>query len=219
MNCSHAGIRKAIPYLVLIPNVVIILCLACRHQNDEQNKFATQITDKSSFYSEVIFPHLTPLGLQSLQNGADSLELRIWHFFSFSDSADVYLLRKYPDSEWFAERIRFPIKARNMSPGCRKQITNSGGVLWQKLISLGITSFDGMSAQELGKYADGELAIIELATKSYYKRCSTACSLAYKSERDATQTSMANAFIETMFDGLKFPEEVVFDSKSIFPKK
>ena len=166
-----------------------------------------QVFGGTDFYDTYFRQRQESLGLSDLQNGFDSLQLRVWWHFSFSDSADVFVIKKEPTEKWSASRMRFPIYSESESFGSRTLTSNNGEEIWGKLNRLGIVEYNGMDSVTLGSYTDGEIAVIEIATKSSYQFCSSQSSLAYTSENDALEIKTATAFLKCLFSGMEFPEE------------
>lgn len=118
------------------------------------------------------------MGLNSIENGFDSIELRLWYGYSIDDSSQLVVLKKGKNQKWISELCNFKYKydERNniltsIGKVCFDRTPKSG---WdhftRKLFDLEIT--DLPDAGKLPGYidaTDGGSIIIEVATSKLYR--------------------------------------------------
>jgi hypothetical protein len=117
------------------------------------------------------------MGLRSIENGFDSIQVRIWYGYGRTDSSQLVVLTK-TQAGWKSIFYNFKyyiddIKRKIDSIGIQKEFrTPKSG--WQSfssnLFGLSITTLpDNTSLRYYPDYADGSDIIIEVATKTYYR--------------------------------------------------
>lgn len=165
---------------------------------------------ETGFFNKYFRPKQESLGLSDLRNGFDSLQLRVWWHFSFSDSADVFVIKKESNGDWLSERMRFPIDVDSNRFEFRIQTSNNGKEIWENLDKLDINKYNGMDSVTMGRYCDGEIAVIEIATKSRYRFCSSQSSLAYTTGKEPNEVVKMTEYLKPLFTDIEFPEETAW---------
>ena len=201
---------KAKSSLLLL--IIGLVAIGCDGLPDRAARTRVDLKEfgEMGFYYKFFRSKQAQLGLSDLRNGFDSLQLRVWWQFSFSDSADVFVIKKEPFEKWSSSRMRFPIEIDSTCFGYRKLTSTNGKEIWQKLDELGINEFNGMDSVAMGRYCDGEIAVIEIATKSSYRFCSSESSLTYTSGKEAEEVKEVTEYLECLFSGMELPEETAW---------
>ncbi len=138
------------------------------------------------------------LGLEDLRFSQDSFQLRVW-YSGWSDSADVFVVKQSNNGAWSSARIRFPLKSDTSGIQFRKCSSENGQQIWESLHQAGIKEFQGMDSTTLGRYADGEIAIFQIATLSSYQTCISQVGFGWHSENDAPAVKEATRFVSLLF--------------------
>ena len=117
------------------------------------------------------------LGLKSLENGFDSLQIRLWYGYAFKDSSQLVVLRN-SNGKWTSELFTL-VYHLNENGDALKSISKeiitrdpkSGwGNFIDKVLKLQITTLPDMNKiKDYPDFADGDDIIIEAAAKKYYR--------------------------------------------------
>jgi hypothetical protein len=184
---------KAIYFLLTLE----LISICCNRPPDKTSeaKMEQQLFGDTRFFNQYFRSKQASLELSDLQNGFDSLQLRVWFYSTFSDSADVFVIKKEPHQNWSACKIRFPIEADSAHFGYEKVNNPRGEEIWSKLNQSGINAFKGQDIEAMKRYCDGEIAVFEMATKSSYRLCSSHSSMAYFSGREPEEEKQATAYV------------------------
>lgn len=137
------------------------------------------------------------LGLEDVRFSQDSFQLRVW--YSLADSADVFVVKQANNGAWSSARIRFPLKSDSVRMHYRKCTSENGQQIWESLRQAGIKEFHGMDTITLGRYGDGEIAIIQIATPSSYQTYISQVGFGWHSENDAPEVKEATRFVTLLF--------------------
>lgn len=183
--------------MLILGAIMLAGCLSHPIETHEK-KFDSQNFGDANFFNTMFRPKQERLGLEDLRNGFDSLQLRIWWHHSFCDSGDVYVIKKKPGEDWASFRLRFPVDPEIMNFTADQLISDRGAEIWENLSQLGIREFKGMDSLTLGRYADGEMVIIEIATKTGYRQCCSQSSFAYSYKDEADEVKRATNFLAYM---------------------
>lgn len=139
------------------------------------------------------------LGLDDVRFSQDSFQMRVWYQACFSDSADVFVIKQKNNGAWSSTRIRFPVNSDTSGMHFRKCTSEKGQQIWESLRQAGVKEFQGMDTITLSRYADGEIAIIQIATPSSYQTYLSQVGSAWHSESDAPEVKEATRYI-TLLD-------------------
>jgi hypothetical protein len=119
----------------------------------------------------------TKMSLITLENGFDSIQIRIWYSYSFKDSSQLFIL-KYTNNSWNAELINF---IYNLDPSGKtiESINKSSKVGvpksgWKsfinKALKLGIIDLpDKTKIINYPEVVHGDDVIVEISTKTIYR--------------------------------------------------
>lgn len=170
--------------IVIFP-FILSLCSACNGQYRAETRIVDSISrdiplDKQGFpIKSYLFKNkiVNQVNLELLENGFDSLQIRIWHSSPYIDS--VYLLVvKNINGEWFASISNYKIifdKNRNIIDtiiGRSTKVTPKSG--WQffldRIFKLKITELPDINAviESLAIMDDGGVAV-EVSTRLRYR--------------------------------------------------
>lgn len=117
------------------------------------------------------------IGLESLENGFDSIQIRIWHGYAFNDTSQLIVFKKN-QGNWFGEFFTLIYKYNekgdsilSINKSVVKREPKSGWeVLMKKMLSLDILTLPDY--KEIPNYlqvADGDAVIFEIATQKVYR--------------------------------------------------
>jgi len=138
------------------------------------------------------------LGLEDLRFSQDSFQLRVW-YSGWSDSADVFVVKQSNNGAWSSARIRFPLKSDTIGMHYRTCTSENGQQIWESLRQAGIKEFQGMDSTTLGRYADGEIAIFQIATLSSYQTYISQVGFGWHTENDAQAVKDATRYVTLLF--------------------
>ncbi len=117
------------------------------------------------------------LGIATLENGFDSLQIRIWYGYAFNDSSQLIILKNVT-GKWSGELfslIYMMNQEGDSIESINKVIVNgepkSGWkYLIEKIINLNILTLpDYHTLSDYNQTADGDAVIIEVSTKNVYR--------------------------------------------------
>lgn len=192
--------------VLIAPLFLSLFFATCRTKQDvHYEKLNLEIFDTLAFsYFE---PFIDKKKLDKINTGYDSLQLRIWYLFSFSDSIDLFTIKNDREGEWTASWERFFSNFEGENIPRIIQI-NDGQIIWKKLKSRGLLNFPGMTTEKLGRYCDGEIVVIEIASHNYYRRVCSQASMAYHSKNDASEVKKANELLEAFWEQLELENKI-----------
>ncbi|HLK28670.1 MAG TPA: hypothetical protein VKT28_08815 [Puia sp.] len=117
------------------------------------------------------------LGLKTLENGFDSLQIRIWYSYAFSDSFQLVIIKR-TENEWMCNllsgKYNFETES-NQIKSIEKTIHSKTPISgWNnfvvKLIKLNITTLpDENRISNYPEFADGDNIVVEISTKNNYR--------------------------------------------------
>lgn len=117
------------------------------------------------------------LGLKSLENGFDSLQIRLWYGYAFKDSSQLVVL-KNTKGKWTSELFTL-VYHLNENGDTLKSISKDMIIRepksgWRnfidKVLKLQVTTLpDKSKIKDYPDFVDGDDIIIEAATKKYYR--------------------------------------------------
>jgi hypothetical protein len=152
----------------------------CSH-TDQSNKL-TQDLSLNSKGDSVLFNSVRQArdligGLDTLENGYDSIQVRIWFGYAFSDTAQLFVLKKDIKEGWSGALLTL-IYQRNevdSSLNVKKQISkltpeSSWDNAIQKLKAFGVMTLpDSDRIENYPDDTDSDGITIEVATKTHYR--------------------------------------------------
>jgi hypothetical protein len=173
--------------MVVIMSLVLLMSIS----GISQNHFDTLSKNSSSFEREI--PQLKNgeppsyyrnkagveklIGLQSLENGFDSLEIRIWYGYARTDSGQLVILAR-DKKMWSAKLYMFVYELDQTGSKVqsinKRQVSASPRFGWgqfiDSLFKLSINTLpDQYKIADYPEYTDGNSAIVEVATKQIYR--------------------------------------------------
>ena len=174
-------------------NFILLICLCCftnffifcnekvattSHESDTFKKdIPLDKRGRPKLFYESIRAAEEKMGLTLIEDGFDSLQVRIWYAYAFKDKAQVVIFKR-TDRKWIAELITFKynFNEKGDSVTSIKQDIKYGNPVsgWNdftnEISTLGITSLpDKSHIESYPDFADGDDIIIEVATKKYYR--------------------------------------------------
>lgn len=117
------------------------------------------------------------LGLNTLENGFDSIQIRIWYGYAFIDTSQLVIL-KNNNQEWVAELITFKYHTDNSidsvkaidKTSVKSQPKSGWSNFINKLFSLKITELPDFSkVKNYHDIMDGDDVIVEISTVNSYR--------------------------------------------------
>lgn len=161
--------------------------------------FTVEILDSTAH--QFIQRYIKRLALDTLHAGDDSLQVRFWYFVAFSDSFDVFVVKKTKTGDWMAGCARMP---QDLSSNALQFKTSAMGQhIWSELCATGLLTYPGMTKAEISKYADGEWLIIELSTPQGYRCLSSQAAMAYRRKSHSQAETQANELLTVLYKYLK----------------
>lgn len=174
----------------VIALMLYTLMISCSNQADvtreDENKQVTAkilkdvpLNKKGQPYSYYLHKPMieNKLGLSTLENGFDSLQIRFWYSYASLDTSQLVIL-KYSNKKWNAELndIIYNLNAKGDTIQSITKINKFGSPKngWQpfadKLFAFGIdTLLDDSKVANYPDMMDGDNVIIEVSTKSKYR--------------------------------------------------
>lgn len=172
--------------------VILVFLLFCA--TDEKNKIKFNNTHKKeidtvikdipkdkkgrprSYYKNKMFVE-NKIGLETLENGFDSIQIRIWYGYAFKDSSQLIIIKK-TQGKWFG--IFYTLKynyneKRDSIIGIENSlISKKPKSSWEIFINnfLAIGILDLPDYKEIPNYyqgADGDAIIVEIGTQNKYR--------------------------------------------------
>lgn len=117
------------------------------------------------------------LGLNTLENGFDSIQIRIWYGYAFIDTSQLVILTN-SNQEWVAELMTFQYYTENRNDSridaninvIKKEPSSGWSNFTEKLFSLNITELPDFSkVKNYQDLMDGDDVIIEVSTVNSYR--------------------------------------------------
>ena len=117
------------------------------------------------------------LGLNTLENGFDSIQIRIWYGYAFIDTSQLVIL-KNNKKEWVAELVTFKYHTDNRidsvnaidKTSVKSQPKSGWSNFINKLFSLKITELPDFSkVKNYQDMMDGDDVIVEISTVNSYR--------------------------------------------------
>jgi hypothetical protein len=173
--------------IISIGIAFFLILFSCKNQSSESSEGYLNLnipkdipTYKNgkprSFYSNKALVE-TKLGLNSLENGFDSICLRFWYGYSNLDRGQLLILKNI-GGKWSGQLINFQYhfnkggdSISNISKDVQDIRPKSGwGFIVSKLKDLAIADLpDDINIQGYQRVADGNTLIIETSTKTNYR--------------------------------------------------
>lgn len=180
---------------------LFLIALSCNQSPEKSPEPGINLQEygDTTFFNSFFRPKLDLMQLKDLRDGYDSLQLRVWFHSAFTDSADVFIIKKEPHQNWSSCKIRFPIEATTTQFGYEKINNTRGEEIWSKLKQSGIATFKGQDIHAMKRHCDGEIAIFEIATKSSYRICTSHSSVAYLSSRESEEEQLATTYMAYLY--------------------
>lgn len=175
--------------LVILFAYLVVLYSACKEQKnnfsgDNQNTTDTVSLDvplnkkgeyvKSYYYKNKV---TSKMALDNIEKGFDSIQIRIWHGYSFNDSAQLFLLKKR-NGKWEANLflLKFFFNENrdsliSVSKDVKNKVPKSGWNSFTKeIFDFGIADLPDMFkvAPDL-VMADGNGISVEISTRNRYR--------------------------------------------------
>lgn len=186
--------------IFFIYTVIIMLCISCMRKDDDTAAMVRLLNTSDTFYKEMpprvkhldtIYYQLfkeeeRQIGLESIENGFDSLQLRIWYGGPVCGDRVIVLIHN--NKKWSAKVIdinreikgmgqRYPIEELITRTTCKGTVVNkkprSG---WRSLIRelfelkiLSLPDIRNVKGLELEPVSDGSVVIVEVAAKNIYR--------------------------------------------------
>jgi hypothetical protein len=148
------------------------------------------------------------MGLQSLENGFDSLQLRFWYGYARTDSSQLVVIAR-KGQIWSAQLYTFIYVMGDSGKIISIKKDESSGspkLGWkqfiQELYKLSIPTLpDKYSIKNYPEYTDGSSIIVEVATKRYYRIYSYKEPMMVQEQvQDAGKIEQALMLIEDQFE-------------------
>jgi hypothetical protein len=170
--------KRILIYFLLIFHFLVIS--ACSH-TDQNNKLIQDLSliskSDSVLLNSVRQARDLIGGLDTLENGYDSIQIRIWFGYAFLDTAQLFILKKGLKEGWSGALLTFIYKRNEVDSSlyAKKQflkLTPESG--WdnaiQKLKAFGVMTLpDSDRIENYPDNTDSDGITIEVATKSNYR--------------------------------------------------
>jgi len=176
-------------FFYYFPTIIVCILSACNGQTNTDNQPAIFVDTTKPFKKEIptysdggvsIFYELAKtrqkqLGLDSLENGFDNLQIRLWYDFSLVRERKLVVITN-KDINWTATVFDFQVDWNGHTETILsknvKQVTPKSG--WQdfskKLFSLNVLTLPNQhDIPNYGGGADGRTYNVEVATKNQYR--------------------------------------------------
>jgi hypothetical protein len=182
---------KSISVLRILFFAILGLLLACKQQNryssTTKNKYPTADTLKKdipldkkgrprSYYRNKGGVE-NKLGLNTLENGFDSLQIRIWYGYAFNDSSQLVILKKTNGSwkgDFFTLKYNLNNRRDSIESISKQVMSKEPRSGWQsfinKLLALHVLTLpDYQTIPDYYQGADGDAVIVEIASERLYR--------------------------------------------------
>jgi hypothetical protein len=204
--------------IFLISAILTISTIHCNYintksQSDKLKDIVSDIpynrkgTIKYIYYEKLKIEKM--LNLERLEDGFDSIQIRLWYGHSFTDSFQLVILKK-SNSIWnaslYSSKYSYNTKRDSIDSietKVEEKLPKSGWPIFvEKLFTLDIATLpDSGTIPGYADCADGDGIMIEVATKELYRIYSYTC---ITHSRDIWQVSNMDRILKTMEEELNF---------------